>query len=54
MNLKPTHTIVKDYYSELKEYQELGITHEGAVSAAFQKDTRILRTPEELETRHST
>ena len=37
MNLKPTHTIVKDYYSELKEYQELGITHEGAVSAAFQK-----------------
>ena len=37
MNLKPTHKIVRDYYSELKEYQELGITHEGAVSAAFQK-----------------
>ena len=37
MNLKPTHKIVRDYYSELKEYQELGITHEGAVSAAFHK-----------------
>ena len=37
MNLKPTHKIVKDYYNELQEYKQLGITHEGAVSAAFHK-----------------
>ena len=37
MNLKPTHKIVRDYYTELEEYKQLGITHEGAVSAAFQK-----------------
>ena len=37
MNLKPTHKIIRDYYTELEEYKQLGITHEGAVSAAFQK-----------------
>ena len=37
MNLKPTHKIIKDYYTELEEYKHLGITHEGAVSTAFQK-----------------
>ena len=37
MNLKPTHKIIKGYYSELQEYKQLGITHEGAVCAAFQK-----------------
>ena len=37
MNLKPTHKIIKDYYTELEEYKQLGITHEGAVSTAFQK-----------------
>ena len=37
MNLKPTHKIVKDYYNELQEYKQLGIKHEGAVSAAFHK-----------------
>ncbi len=37
MNLKPTHKIVRDYYTELQEYKQLGITHEGAVSAAFHK-----------------
>ena len=37
MNLKPTHKTVKDYYNELQEYKQLGITHEGAVSTAFHK-----------------
>jgi predicted helicase len=37
MNLKPTHKVVKDYYSELEQYKRLGVTHEGAVSTAFQK-----------------
>ena len=37
MNLKPTHKVVKDYYSELEQYKRLGVTHEGAVSSAFQK-----------------
>ena len=40
MNLKPTHKIVRDYYSELKEYQELGITHEGAVSTQHRMTSR--------------
>ena len=37
MNLKPTHKVVKDYYSDLEQYKQFGITHEGAVSTAFQK-----------------
>ena len=37
MNLKPSHKIVKNYYTELEEYKRLGISHEGAVSVAFQK-----------------
>ena len=44
MNLKPTHKIVRDYYTELQEYKQLGITHEGAVSAAFQKILAALRS----------
>ena len=37
MNLKPTHKIIRDYYTELREYKQLGIAHEGAVSVAFHK-----------------
>ena len=36
INLKPTHKAVKDYYAELDQFAELGVSHEGAVRAAFQ------------------
>ena len=36
MNLKPTHSAVKDYYTALDQYAQLGITHEGAVRSACQ------------------
>jgi predicted helicase len=37
LNLKPTHKPVKEYYKELKQFEKLGVSHEGAVKAAFQK-----------------
>ena len=36
LNLRPTHKIVKDYYSELNQFDQVGATHEGAVRSAFQ------------------
>ena len=36
LNLKPTHKIIKDYYTELDQFNRLGATHEGAVRSAFQ------------------
>ena len=36
LNLRPTHKIVKDYYSELDQFNRLGARHEGAVRSAFQ------------------
>ena len=36
LNLKPTDTIVKDYYKELSQFELIGETHEGAVRSAFQ------------------
>ena len=36
LNLRPTHKIVKNYYSELERFNRLGTTHEGAVRSAFQ------------------
>ena len=36
LNLRPTHKIVKDYYSELDQFDRLGARHEGAVRSAFQ------------------
>ena len=37
LNLKPTHKAVKDYYAALAAFAQLGVTHEGAVRAAFQR-----------------
>ena len=37
LNLKPTHKSVKDYYAALDDFARLGVTHETAVRAAFQK-----------------
>jgi len=34
--IKPTHKAILAYYSELKGYGDQGISHEGAVSTAFQ------------------
>ena len=36
LNLRPTHKIVRDYYSELDQFNRLGARHEGAVRSAFQ------------------
>jgi len=35
LNLKVTHKSVKDYYAEISNLTELGVSHEGAVSPAF-------------------
>lgn len=36
LNLKPTHKAVQNYYQSLKEFESLGVSHEGAVRTAFQ------------------
>ena len=36
LNLKPTHKPVRDYYTTLQQYEQHGVTHEGAVSAPFE------------------
>ena len=36
LNLRPTHKIVRDYYTELDQLDRLGVVHEGAVRSAFQ------------------
>ena len=35
LNLKPNHKAVRDYYATLKQYEQQGIRHEGAVSSPF-------------------
>ena len=35
LNLKPTHKPIRDYYEALEQYDQLDITHEGAVSNPF-------------------
>ena len=35
LNLKPTHKAVQDYYTALEEFDQIDVTHEGAVSTAF-------------------
>ena len=36
MNIKPTHKPIKNYYTELERYAQLGEENEGTVRAAFQ------------------
>jgi predicted helicase len=36
LNLKPTHKAVQNYYQALKQFETIGIAHEGAVRSAFQ------------------
>ncbi|MDD9975137.1 MAG: N-6 DNA methylase [Candidatus Poribacteria bacterium] len=36
LNIKPTHKPIKNYYTELKEYEKIGAEHEGTVRIAFQ------------------
>ena len=36
LNLKQTHKPVRDYYTTLQQYEQHGVTHEGAVSAPFE------------------
>ena len=35
LNLKSTHKPIRDYYEALEQYNQLDITHEGAVSSPF-------------------
>ena len=35
LNLKTTHKPVQDYYTALEEFDQIDVTHEGAVSTAF-------------------
>ena len=35
LNLKPTHKPIQDYYTSLEEFDQIDVTHEGAVSTAF-------------------
>lgn len=35
-NIKPTHKPIKNYYTELEKYAQLGEENEGTVRAAFQ------------------
>lgn len=37
LDLKASHKAVKDYYAGLEEFHRLGVTHETAVRAAFQR-----------------
>ncbi len=37
LNLKTSHKPVREYYKELKQFEKLGVSHEGAVKTAFQK-----------------
>src|SRR5437016_3134707 len=36
LNLKPTHKPVQNYYEALRQFRNLGVSHEGAVRSAFQ------------------
>ncbi len=36
LNIRPTHKPIKQYYTELQEYDSIGAEHEGAVRTAFQ------------------
>lgn len=37
IDLKANHKAVKDYYAGLEEFHRVGVTHETAVRAAFQR-----------------
>src|ERR1039458_6230764 len=36
LELKPTHKPIQNYYSALRQFDDLGVTHETAVRSAFQ------------------
>src|SRR5437588_10572480 len=36
LNLKPTHKPIQNYYEALRQFEKLGVVHEGAVRSAFQ------------------
>ncbi|MCX6924316.1 MAG: hypothetical protein NT154_14045 [Verrucomicrobia bacterium] len=36
LELKPTHKPVQNYYAVLRQFEDLGVTHESAVHSAFQ------------------
>src|SRR5882724_6740208 len=36
LNLKPTHKPVQNYYEALRQFETIGVSHEGAVRSAFQ------------------
>ena len=55
LNLKPTHKPIRDYYDALKQYEQLDITHEGAVSSPFAQllATCSKKTGSTLEPQHA-
>ncbi len=36
LNLKPTHKAISAYYDGLRQFEELGVSHETAIRSAFQ------------------
>src|ERR1041385_4813722 len=36
LSLKPTHKAIQNYYQALKDFESLGVSHEGAVRTAFE------------------
>jgi hypothetical protein len=35
LDLKPTHKPIQNYYAALRQFEDLGVSHEGAVKSAF-------------------
>ena len=43
LNLKPSHKIIRDYYTTLQQYEQYAITHEDAVSSPYDPYVKAIR-----------
>jgi hypothetical protein len=53
LNLKPTHKPVQNYYEAIRQFSEIGVSHEGAVRSAFQTLLEHCGRSSELDRRSS-